>query len=487
MLEYLKMETSRTLTENGAATWTTSQSDCLDLFATAGALRGAEDSEIRTRFERAFREDPDLAMKILFYSRDVRGGLGERRLFRVILRRLAQQHPESVRKNIPYIAEFGRYDDLLCLLETPCEKDAVERIRQQLNADTESLAEGEEVSLLAKWLPSVNASNEETVRQAKRLARLLGMREREYRQTLTALRARIRILENALREGDYTFRYEAQPSKALYKYRRAFLRNDEERYLQFINRAKEDPSVLHTGTLTPYDIVRPLFFRPNSLSEEEREVMDVTWNAQEDFTGDENALVVADGSGSMYWGGDPVPAAVAQSLAIYFAERNTGVFHNHFITFSEHPQLVEISGGDIADKVRWCQKYNEIANTDLEAVFRLILDTAVKYRVPQEELPARLYIISDMEFDRCMRSASLTNFENAGVMFEARGYRLPEVVFWNVCSRNLQQPVQKNEQGAALVSGCSPHIFRLLRERILDPYSVMMDVLSQERYSVIAA
>ena len=485
MLNFLKKEANKTHTENGAVTYQSTQSDCLDLFAAIGALRREDERKIIDRFLRAYTENADLAMKTLFFARDVRGGLGERRVFRTILGWLAANEPESVEKNVACIAEYGRYDDLLTLMDTPCEAAALQHIRARLNADRKALDEGGSVSLLAKWLPSVNASNRHTVYTAKKIAHALGMTDAQYRKTLVALRARISIIENSLREKDYTFDYAKQPSKAMFKYRKAFLRNDNERYCTFMNRVAEGTEHLHTGTLLPYEIIRP-FFRENVTNDQRRSI-DATWRAQENFAGDENALVVIDGSGSMYCNGDPIPATVALSLGIYFAERNTGAFHNHFITFSEKPRLVEIKGDDILDKVRYCHDFNEVANTDVGKVFDLILNAAVKNRVPQKDMPAKIYIISDMEFDACVADRSVTNYEYAKQRFARHGYQLPEVIFWNVQSRNTQQPVTMNEQGVALVSGCSPRIFSMLKSGVLSPYAFMLEVLGSERYANIAA
>ena len=486
MLKYLKNEANLTHTENGAVTYRSTQSECLDLFATIGALRRESDEEITNRFLRAYAEDADLAMKTLFFARDVRGGIGERRVFRTILKWLAENEPQSLEKNIPYIAEYGRYDDLLTLMGTSCEGKALQQIKEQLDADCAALESGNSVSLLAKWLPSVNASNEDTVRTAKRIARMMGMNDVQYRKMLSALRAKIGIIENNLREKDYTFDYAKQPSKAMFKYRKAFMRNDGDRYGSFMNRVAEGAEQIHTGTLTPYEIIQP-FFNQGSISTQERQATNATWNAQENFTGDENALVVIDGSGSMYGGADPIPATVALSLGIYYAERNTGAFQNHFITFSENPKLVEIKGKDIYEKVRYCHQFNEVANTNIQRVFELILRTAVEHRVPQNEMPSKIYIISDMEFDYCTEDCSMTNFEYAKQLFEKQGYQLPEVVFWNVASRNRQQPVKVNDRGVALVSGCNPRIFSMLKAGILSPYAFMMDVLGSERYAAIVA
>lgn len=487
MLHAMKNE-PMTHTENGALTHASTGSACLDLFAAAGALRNASRADILRRFKQAWQEDRDLAVRILFFARDVRGGLGERQTFRTILSHLAGAAPGTVRKNLSLVAEYGRWDDLLCLLGTPCHRDAVRLIEKQLQADLAAMEAGGSASLLAKWLPSVNASCAETVRQAKRLAAALGMSQPEYRRTLSRLRAYLQILENDLRRKDYTFDYEKQPSQAMLKYRGAFFRHDEERYTAYLDRVRRGEANLHTGTLYPYQVVGPLVDRRCEAYEQEKRIAaQTTWEALEDFTQNEKALVVMDGSGSMYGGSEPQPITVALSLAIYFAERCDGPFKNHFITFSQNPRLVEIKGEDIWEKVQCCTQYGEVANTDLERVFRLILATAQRHKLAQEQLPDALYIITDMEFDRCTENAGLTNFEQAKLLFEKAGYKLPRVVFWNVCSRNTHQPVRQNEQGVALVSGASPRVFETLRNGTPDPMSAMLAVLNSERYADIAA
>ena len=423
-------------------------------------------------------------MKILFYARDIRGGLGERRVFRVIFSALAALEPESVRKNIALIPEYGRWDDLLELLGTPCEADALAFIKEQLTADLAALEAGEPVSLMAKWLPSVNASSEETKKQAQIIAAAMGMNSAQYRKALSALRAEIKILENNLREKDYTFDYSKQPSKAMFKYRKAFNRNDGERYSEYLNSVEKGEATIHTGTLLPYELVRSAMTTSDT---KERKSLDVTWKALEDFTDGRNALVVIDGSGSMYGFGNPRPCDVALSLGIYFAERNTGLFHDHFITFSTNPKLVEIKGKDLTERVRYCKSFNEVADTNIQKVFELILTAAVKNGLPQSEMPETLYIISDMEFNICTQDAGKTNFEYAKELYAAHGYRLPQVVFWNVQSRQEQVPVKMNEQGVALVSGCSPRIFGMVMQNELDPYKFMMKTIGSERYAPVTA
>lgn len=492
MINELKNEANKTRTENGAATLKSSGDYCLDLFASVGALRNADDTEIVNRFIRAFTENPDLAMKILFFARDVRGGLGERRVFRIILAWLAVNKSETVKRNIEFIAEYGRWDDLTVLLGTPCEDEAVSLIYRTLRSDLENMSNGGEVSLLAKWLPSVNTSNRETVKTAKKLAGKLGLSEAEYRKTLSSLRAYIKIIENNLRERDYSFDYEKQPSKALFKYRSAFLENDAERYKSFLERVNLGEAKMNTGTLMPYELIRPICRlgidnRDFDVSSEELEVINTTWEALGKIKNGRNDLAVIDTSGSMYWSGDPKPASVAISLGIYFAENNTGHFGNHFIEFSENPRLIELKGDTFTDKVRYIETFNEIGNTDIQKVFELILNAALNNNVPQSELPETLYIISDMEFDYCVENADMTNFEYAKKLFEENGYKLPNIVFWNVQSRNTQVPVKKNEQGVALVSGCTAKLFEAVMNGELDPYEFMLSAVCTERYEKIAA
>ncbi|MCR5587320.1 MAG: DUF2828 family protein [Lachnospiraceae bacterium] len=499
MLESLMNEMNLTTTENGAKAYGSTGSDCLDLFATIGAIRRLSKNEIIDRFIRAFSEDKDLAMKILFYARDIRGGLGERRVFRAILRWLGFNHPESVSKNIEYIAEYGRFDDVLSLLGTYCEKDVLMYLKKQFDMDIKALESGGEVSLLGKWLPSINASCPKTVKNAKKLARAFGMSFSEYRRALSALRKKIAIIENNLRERDYSFDYSKQASGAMFKYRKAFIRNDNERYLGFINDVQNGKVKLNASNIMPYQVVEILlknhikgrYYHVNDndcyISPEEAQVLNATWESLPDFGTDENVLAVVDGSGSMYMYGNPMPISVAISLGLYCAEHNKGAFSGHFIEFSNKPELIKIKGENFVEKVQYISTFDDIADTNLAAVFHTILEFAIKNNVPQDELPSKLVIISDMEFNCCVNNSSETNFEHAKRVFEENGYKLPEIVFWNVASRHLHQEVTMDERGVVLVSGVTPRLFSMVLGENMTPYELMMEVLGGERYKQIAA
>lgn len=482
MLTELKKESNLTKTENGALAYRSTLSACLDLFFVCGALRHAEHTEILQKFMRAYAEDSDTAMKILFYARDIRGGLGERRFFKSIIHHLADHAPQSIRKNLKKIPKYGRFDDLLELLNTQCESALEEYLREQLQTDLQNLREENSVSMLAKWLPSVNSSGSKE--QGKQICRLLRMREKEYRKTLSLLRAKIDITETHLCQKDYSFDYEKLPSKALLQYRNAFLSHDKERYEAYLRDVLDNKREMNAAALYPYELVRNAI-ATNQPNDDLRPAIDAAWKSLPDYTDGRNALAVIDGSQSMYIGNNkPLPIEVAVSLGLYFAERNKGNFANHFITFSSTPRLIEIHGSTLKEKVNYCMSYNEISNTNLSAVFDLILQTAVKHHIPQSEMPELIYIISDMEFDQSV-DIGKTPLQTAKANYNRHSYKLPQVVYWNVSARNEQFPIEMNEKGVSMFSGASPSLFRQAMSCDITPLAMMKRVLS--RYDEICA
>ena len=497
-LDNLKTEANYTRTLNGAKTHGSTGDACLDFFAVAGGMRYRRPVDQINLFDRAYIETPDLAMKLLFHLRDIRGGMGERKLFRTLLRHVAFTWPESARKNVSYIAEFGRWDDLLCLLKTPAEKEAVKVIRKQLDEDKEALERrqaGEEdahISLLAKWLPSDNASSPRTRRTAARLINALGMKQREYRTLVTALRARIGLVERSLTaKHPEKINYEAVPAQAMLKYRSAFIKTDSSRFTEYLLGVDSGEKQMHAETLFPYEVLRP-FFRGYSFTAlpEGMDVLEQLWKLLPGAVGDANAISVVDTSGSMYcrWNAKgPVPALISQAMGLYCAERCSGIFHNHLITFESTPHLAEIHGASLRDKLRYISTLSWGGSTNLEAVFNLILETAVKYEASQEEIPRVIYIFSDMEFNCCMRNADKTVYENARELFEAFGYQMPAVVFHNVNSWQMQTPVTAHTRGTALSSGAATHTMSHKFDGNITPMAHMLRVLGSRRYAMIHA
>lgn len=487
---------SRAVTENGAVGYRTTGQALLDLNFAASSLRNADEEEIAGRYARAYYEDIRLAVKWLMFASDVRQGLGERRLLRVCLVYLAENHPETVRALLPLIPEYSRWDNLLCLLDTALAPEAVSLIHVQLDADEASLSQGRPVSLCAKWLPSENASSDHTRRLAGRLAAALGMTRREYRQMLSRLRKSLRLVETDMSAGRWELiDYEAVPSRANLLYRNAFLRNDEERRRTYLDGLSRGTVTIHGQTLYPHDIVHSYFSQDSgSWSQTLRpkdEALEALWADLPDYVqGDKTTLCVADGSGSMLTsvGNAGVTCLdVANALAIYFAERCKGPFHDCYITFSEHPQLVRMTGGrSLRNRIEIARHYNEIANTNIEAVFELILETARRNRLSQKELPANVLILSDMEFDvaTCSRPDE-TLFETLAARYARYGYRLPRLVFWNICSRTGVVPVRENGLGVALVSGFSPAVTRMVLSGRTDPYECLLEQLNTPRYAPV--
>jgi hypothetical protein len=459
----LYTETSKGLTENEAITFIRSGFFLLDFYAQAGAMRKNKDKALGL-FKKAFAENRLYAVKILFYLRDVRGGQGERDLFRTCLEWLGTDYPEVFEKIIGYVSEYGRWDDMF-FDNDKC----FDVIGSQIKEDKDS----KNPSLLSKWLPTINASSPTTRAKAKFMAKKLGMNDIEYRKTVRKIRKQIKVVEELMSANKWSdINYSAVPSQASRIYKDAFKNHDEVRYGKFVEKAEKGEVKINAGTLYPYQIYK-------SVNENYSRTLEALWKQLPDYTQGKNAIVVADVSGSM----DGNPMSVSVSLALYFAERNKGQFQDYFITFSGVPRLQKVVGQTLLDRMNSIENANWDRNTDFQAVFDLILTTALQNNTPQNELPETIYIISDMEFDRA--SDTKTNFEVLQEKYENAGYKMPNLVFWNVDARSGQNlPVQAGQNGVALVSGFSPVIFKIAVEN-KTPEQIMLDTINSERYAKI--
>jgi len=489
-LEKLKENTNEALTTNGAESYASTLDAVLDFFSKSGALRG-QDTELVNYFMKAYFQDETLALKALFYMRDIRGGQGERRNFRILVKKLANEYPESIKRNIHLFSEYGRWDDLFSLFGTDLEKDVLELIHIQLDTDIINMNKKENISMLAKWMKSINTSSSESRKIARITATYLEMSPRTYRRILSKLRAYLKIVEVRMSANKWDrLDYSKVPSQASRIYKNAFVKHDEERYNNFIENVASGKETINAGTLYPYDIVRDVAHSDNNKT------LDVLWNALPNYADKaENSICVIDVSGSMTMGlASVAPIDVAMSLGIYLAERIDGYFKNHFITFSAKPQIQTLVGNTISEKVKYLREADWGRNTDLLATFDLLLKTAIDNKVPKEELPTRLYIISDMQFDEACEGYdyeagcynSTTNFKAIDKMYADAGYKRPELVFWDV-NAQADNPVTKNEEGTYLVSGCSPSILKYAIDcEAKTPVEFMKEVLNSERYKDIA-
>lgn len=473
--------TNDSQTENGMTTNSTSLNSCVDLFFKIGALRGEDKKRKISAFSKAFGEDPLTAMKILFWCRDIRGGAGERKTFREILTYLAKNKPETLKKNIGLIPEYGRWDDMLLLIGTRLEKDVLGEIACAL--------EGKD-GLCAKWLPRGNGKNREKKRWASAIRKYLGLEPKAYRKLLAELSNTVEQLMCSKRFEDIN--YSHVPSKAMSDYMTAFNRNDSEGFNTYLESLKKGEAKINTGAVYPYDITKNLKYGNSEGATEQ-------WKSLPNYMegSKERILPVVDVSGSM-----EVPAGnnpnitcmdVAISLGLYISERNEGPFKDAFFTFSSSPKL-EYLKGDLVDRYEQLSVADWGGSTNLEATFKVLLKKAVEGNLSEEDMPTTILILSDMEFN----SATAQGWGNNSAwnpsaqkmietMYKDAGFNVPKIVYWNIQSRQDNIPVRFNNQGTALVSGFSPAILTaLLSGNEFTPYSIMMDVINSERYNKVS-
>ena len=498
LLNSMKQASNFTRTENGAITHKTTESALLDMFAMGGAMRQRSVGDVTLMFKKAYQENPVYALKCLFYLRDVRGGQGERRFFRECMKWLAKNDKAAAQRNLQYVAEFGRWDDLYCFVGTSLEKDALKIMKEQFILDLNCKTP----SLLAKWLHSENATSKENAKLGALTCQYFGYSPRQYRKHLSILRERIRVLERLMSQNRWNeIEFDKIPSKAGLKYKNAFARRDiiKAKYEKF---AKDENTKVNAGTLYPYEVVEKAINlmgsnqwysrgRNVALDNTDRLMINKYWdNLTDYFKGSNlNALCMVDTSGSM----TGTPINVATSLGLYCAEKAGGPFANHYISFSAYPQLIECEGVDFCDKVDRIVRTNLCQNTNIEAAFDMLLNTAKSNRLSQDELPNTIIVISDMEFDSATwqyRSCSGRGTEGAETLMEgiarkwrANGYKVPHLIYWNVNARQNNIPMLGVGR-VSFVSGFSPSIFQSIVTGKTG-YDLMLETLEKDRYKVI--
>lgn len=476
----LESQMNDTVTLNGAKSNKSTLNKCLDLFGKIGACRN-DVKQAQRLFAFAYAENPETATRILFWARDIRGGQGEREVFRNLFKYLVEENGEIGAKLVSLVPAYGRWDDLLVLENTSAWDNVLGAIQSQLNIDRLNYASGQAVSLLAKWLPSINASSKDSKRLGRKIAEHLGMTEREYRKVLSNLRTHINVVEKAMCSKEWSvIDYSKLPSRAAFMYRKAFAKQDATRYADYLSAVEKGEAKINAATLYPYEIVEQYLYK----GARNDKTIDLQWEALPNYMeGKEfNGLVVADVSGSM----NGRPMSVSISLAMYIAERNTAeVWKNKFLTFSAQPELQSIVGSTIGKRIDNLSRAAWQMNTDLMAVFKTVLDAGMKNDVPAEDMPQKLIIVSDMQFDQCCSSNKRTNFEQIQKLYRKAGYEMPQLVFWNVNSYG-DVPIKAHDTGTCLVSGCSPSILKsVLTDSVLTPVDTMNDTVYAERYDAV--
>jgi hypothetical protein len=464
--DMVKTDENVTLTENGMVTNPTTLNKCVDLFFSIGAMRGKSQDKVVSLFNEAYNENPLVASKLLFWSRDVRSGAGERQIFRDILTHLTTTSPQTVRKNIGLIPEFGRWDDVLVLVGTELEDDMFILIK-------DSLTNGD--ALCAKWMPRKGDV-------ANRLRKLFRFTPKEYRKMLVNL---TNVVESKMCAKDWeSIDYSKLPSLASSRYQKSFVKNDTERYDEYKKALIDGTAKVNAGAVYPYDIIKSISQGGDTIVSEKQ------WESLPNWMegSNERVLPVVDVSGSMCCpagGNDNLTCMdVAISLGMYISERNEGNFKDAFITFSDEPQLQYLTGG-LKERLNQLRSADWGYSTDLESVFNLILNQAKIYDIPQDKMPTKIMILSDMEFNQATRS-DLGSQSMIESMYEMAGYKKPDIIYWNLNASGSNFPVEFNKNGTALVSGFSPSILKpLLAGKNMTPESIMMGTVNDERYSVV--
>lgn len=466
-----EFKANTTRTENGALVKSTTGSSLLNLFARIGGLRNQPESEIIRLYHSARIENPELADNLILYARDIRnGGIGERRIARILLNELVKFDKDKVKRNFDTIVECGRWDDLFSFVGTPLEKDAFAYIQAQFKEDIVNYKNNKNISLLAKWMPSINTSSADTRRLAKKFCNYASLSEKSYRKALSKLRQYLNVVEKKMSANQFdAIDYEKVPSQAMTKYRSAFGRHDFERFNDYITAVTSGNAKINSSVSYPYELIRP-YTHSRGYSYIDK-VLEEQWKALPNYVeGNHNVIVMSDVSGSMT--GAPMDTSV--SLGIYFAERNKGAYHGLVMSFTDYPSLFDISDfSTLYDKAKEVTKHCGYS-TNLDLAFKNIYDIAVKTR----EVPDALVVISDGEIDRYASSAS-SIVEKWKREYEKASLTAPKLIMWNVASRGDRYIANKDEN-VSFISGQSASSFKELTNLIEnDAYTAMVNILSK--------
>ena len=500
-MDFMKMieNDEKVCTENGATGFNTSGSKVVDLNFRIPSFRRWIDEEL---FDKAIKEDAKLTMKWLLYLRDIREGVGERKSFRDFFVYLCDKHIDLANKMIKHVdlVEYGRWDDIVDIAyrvhNTYIKNHLVGNIIRQFNEDLASIEQKKNVSLLAKWMPSTNTSSKTTKAKARFLCKEMNTSEKQYRKMLSKLREYIDVVERKMSANKWgNIDYSAVPSKANVNYRNAFEKHDSERRMSYLESLNNGETKINANAMFLHDVVHAysMLGSWDNRHKEYDETLEQLWKAQYRCDGFKDTVVVRDGSGSMTLpvGESGLTALeVADAITLYCAENNEGVFKDKFITFSSHAKLIDISHLDnLHDKLKYIAEYNDVSSTNIENVFDLILNIAVKNGVSQEDMPKTVLIVSDMEFNMAQgyytANGNKALFETIAEKYKDKGYKLPKLVFWNVNSRTNTVPLTQNEKGVILISGFSKNLMDMVMSSELDPYKALVKQLNTKRYEVV--
>jgi hypothetical protein len=499
VIDNKKNEPSFTHTENGELAVDKTMSACVDFIGRAGAMRIYSDKTIISLFKDAWKENSTYALRLLFYVRDFRDnhGMGERHIFQVILKYLADEYPKVVTNNLWAISEFGYSKDLYCLIGTKCEDAMWSYMKTQFELDYLNMKNNGHVSLLAKWIATPDASSRHTRKLGIMTARHMGYNHRtmrEYKKKLRALRKYLDLPEIKMSANQWDkIEYSKCASRAILFHKDAFRRHDSERWEEYLYNVNKGIEKIHTGQLNPVEVINRYWLNSEDLDKPDSD-LEVIWNNLPPLVQDNaNVLVVADTSGSMFSSqyGSVRPIAASVGLAIYFAKNLHGVLKNKFMTFSMEPEFISFDDqDDLSDMISKVKNANWDYNTNIESAFILLLNTALKYHISQEDMPKAIMIISDMQFDRSVYSAYDDEDRNLFTdkmrkLYTEYNYKLPHIIYWNVTGSPTFHAFSDTEN-VSMVSGYSPNVFNQMISSInATPMQYVLDIVNDPRYEDI--
>ena len=483
-------EGNKTYTTNGAEVYKSTMSNLVDLFGTIGDIYNDDTQKIVSLFINALNEDEELAIKTLFYSRDCRGGMGNRKNFLAIAKYLIENNQgEYIYNNLGFICEFGRFKDLVELnlslsedLAKPITEFMIEYLfTEKIKYDSHVI---KELSLAWKWLPTINSRSKHTRQKAKKLLSRFNkvhnyFKMYSYQKEVAKYRKLLKVVERDICANTFeNISYPSVPSKCMNMNYGLFYKKDTDRFNKYLQELKQGKTKINSSVLFPRDIVHKYNYYSNIVDD----VLEEQWKALPNyFTKPMNIIPLVDTSGSM----SGIPMEVSMSLGIYLAERNPSeAFKNLILEFGRDAHLY-----DISNKPRLIDKLNgfngDCGNTNLQKAFLRILNIGRENKLKQEDMPSHLVIISDMQFDQatiCSDKYGIINHMRD--QFNQNGYELPQIIYWNVNNSDNFPEIAKD--GICYVSGYSPAIMMaVLNAEILTPIEVVKKAVLVDKYKNI--
>nr|GMD62859.1 uncharacterized protein LOC109185905 isoform X2 [Ipomoea batatas] len=351
---------------------------------------------------------------------------------------------------------------------------------EMLEADIKKLNSEKlgDISLAAKWCPTIDSSYDKTTLICESIARKLfpkdkyteyeGLKEAHYvykvrdrlrKQVLVPLHKALELPEVYMSAKQWNvLAYKRVASVAMKNYTKKFAKHDNDRFREYLRKVKTGEAKIAAGALLPHEIIRSLQ-RADPEEAEVAEVAELQWKRIVDDLAKKgklsNCIAICDVSGSMF--GIPM-------------------------------ELHKVKGETLLKKIAFVGSMECGMNTNFQKAFDRILEIAVEGNLSQEQMIRRVFVFSDMEFDQVSENSWETDYEVIQRKFREKGFtNVPEVVFWNLRA-SQSTPVVANQSGVALVSGFSKNLLTMFLENggIVNPEEVMELAISGEEYKKLA-